>query len=136
MTMETMILVLRSVISRRSFIFQEGGINRKEISCRTGKGPFSCLESSYSSEALDSFGWRSAVLFFCGGFRLFTLRLFLLGSFLASYLYTIMFFFGFFFPFLMSNFVNNLFSSPASAPFPPQIYHTCPLRPSAYISAS
>lgn len=54
-------------------------------------------------------------IIFCGGFRIFTLRLFfscfLLGSFLASYLYTIMFFF-LVFSFLMSNFVNNLFPPP------------------------
>lgn len=77
--------------------FAKGEINRKEISCRTGKGPFSCLESSYSSEALDSFGWRSAVLFFAGVSDFLLFDFFLLGSFLASYLYTIMFFFLVFF---------------------------------------
>lgn len=66
-----MTLLPRSVISRGILYCTRGGgegVNRKEISCRTGKGPFSCLESSYISEALDSFGWRSAVLllFFAG----------------------------------------------------------------------
>lgn len=83
-----MILLPRSVISRRVlYCKEEREINRKETSCRTGKGPFSCLESSYSSEALDSFGWRSAV-FFAGVSDFFTLRLFFMlpvgGSFLAS----------------------------------------------------
>lgn len=62
-----MILLPRSVTSRGILYCTRGeGASRKEISCRTGKGPFSCLESSYISEALDSFGWRSAVLFFAG----------------------------------------------------------------------
>lgn len=117
-----MTLVPRSVTSRRSFIFHRGGINRREISCRTGKGPFSCLESSYSSEALDSFGWRSAVLFFAGvsEFLLFDF-FFHASSWVLSLRATciLCFFFFLVFSFLMSNFVNNLFPPLAPTPFPP-----------------
>lgn len=72
-------------------------------------GPFfSCLESSYSSEALDSFGWRCAVFFFCL-FQTFTLRpfsmlssevlFFFLASMEAICILLRSVFFGFFFLF-------------------------------------
>lgn len=37
--------------------------NKNLVGQKTGLF-FSCLESSFSSEALDSFGWRSAVFLF------------------------------------------------------------------------
>lgn len=111
-------LLLKSVISERGIILDEGGKCTREerYLVRQEWAHFSCLEGSYSSEALDSFGWRSAV-FFCFFSRLLPFDFSMLSVgvsffFLASMEPTCILlcsFFGFFF--LMSNFVNRLFLS-------------------------